>query len=128
MLVLIPTVQRIDWPEAGMTLDLVPLPESKDQEFVKQTMIEVRGHQGELKRMERDSVKYAELVGNHCIKGWTGVVVDPDSDEEAPCTPENINRLMAIDVAQLFVFNQIKGLSLHIKSEDEEAKKDSPPE
>ncbi|MDT8382995.1 MAG: hypothetical protein RRB22_01115 [Gammaproteobacteria bacterium] len=122
MLMLGAPPQKKDWPEAGISLDLLPLPEDKDQEFIAATMKEVRDDDGKLVNILRDTARYAQLVGNHCIKGWSGVV--DAKKKPLKCTEKNIDSFMLIDKASDFVFASVKGLSLHIVNEAEDAKKD----
>ncbi len=119
MLVLGGIKQRVKWPAAGIWLDLVPLPEDKDQAFVQETMTEVRDDDGKLINIQRDATKYAQLVGRYCIKDWGNVV--GDGGVEAHCTPENIDDFMLIGEAQEFVFGKVKGLALYRQQEIEDA-------
>jgi len=121
MLMLGAPAQKVEWPEAGISLNLIPLPEDKDQEFVKETQIEVRDDSGKLINIERDVAKYAQLVGNYCIKSWNGVV--DAKKKPLKSTSKNINDFMLIDMASNFVFGKVKGLSLLIAKETEAAKK-----
>jgi hypothetical protein len=122
MLMLGAPPQEAKWPEAGIALDLIPLPEDKDQEFVAATITEVRDDNDKLINIKRDTPRYAQLVGNYCIKGWRGVV--DAKKKPLKCTEKNINDFMLIDVAQAFVFSKVKGLALRVIKETEEAKND----
>lgn len=126
MLALNPPPQRCFWKGSGIYLDLIPLPEDVDQEFIANTTTHVM-KKGRIVRIERDSTKYAQLVGCYCIKRWGGVVgYDSNGDvpHEVECIDKNINEFMRIDVAQAFVFSKIKGLVLHMVKEIKKAKKD----
>ncbi|MBI3771469.1 MAG: hypothetical protein HY272_02000 [Gammaproteobacteria bacterium] len=120
MLMLGAPKQEVKWPEAGITLELIPLPEDVDQKLVRETVIEVRDDKGKLTDVKRDVTRYAQLVGKHCIKGWSGVV--NAEREPAACTPDAIDQFMLIDVAQTFVFGKVKGLALHLANEVDDAK------
>lgn len=120
MLVLGGRKQTAKWDEAGVELDLVPLTADKDQEFVEQTITEVRDGDGKLVTIRRDHARYAQLVGRHCIQGWRGVVDEAGNAVE--CTPESIDRFMLIDQAQAFVFSRVKGLAIHLAEEVEAGK------
>ncbi len=119
MLVLGGVKQRVEWSDAGVWLDLVPLPEDADQRYIEQTMTEVRDDDGKLTNIHRDTARYAQLVGRHCIKDWGGVV-DADGQPVA-CTPEAIDDLMRISQAQEFVFSRVKGLALYRRQEIDDA-------
>jgi len=122
MLMLGAPSQVAKWPQAGIELDLISLPEDKDQEFIAETTTEVRDEEGKLINIKRDIAKYGQLVGNYCIKGWRGVV--DRKKKPLRCTEKNINEFMLIGVAQDFVFGKIKGLSLIVIKESQAAKKD----
>lgn len=112
--------QRVHWDQAGIWLDLVPLTEDRDQAFIRDTLIEVRDDKGALTNVKRDTVRYAQLVGRHCIKDWGGVL---NADKQPlECTPEAIDQFMLIDPAQTFVFSRVKGLALHLADEVTAAK------
>lgn len=120
MLMLGAPKQQIAWNAAGITLELVPLTEDKDQEFIRATLTEIRDKDGKLINVQRDVPRYAQLVGCYCIKGWSGVV--NAAREPVPCMPEAIDQFMLIDVAQEFVFSRVKGLALHLAQEVADAK------
>ena len=122
MLVLGGVKQRVHWQEAGIWLDLVPLPDDVDQRLAQETMTEHRDDEGRLVRIERDATRYAQLVGRHCIKAWGGVV--DANGNEVPCSPEAIDEFMRIAPAQDFVFQRIKGLALYRAQELDKAGKD----
>lgn len=112
--------QQKHWPEAGITLNLIPLPSDVDQQFVRETLTEVRDDKGNLIDIKRDIPGYAQRVGRYCIKGWAGVV--NAEREPLPCTPEAIDQFMLIEPAQNYVFAQVKGLSLYVVHEVDAAK------
>ncbi len=125
MLILGAPKQEVKWVEAGVTLELIPMTEDIDQRFIRETLSEVRDDNGKLVDIKRDVVKYAQLVGRHCIKGWSGVVNAEGGP--IPCRPEAIDQFMVIDPAQAFVFSKVNGLALHIAKEVDEGKPDSEP-
>ena len=128
--------KKIDWPEAGIYLELVPLPEDKDAAFVRQctTTVDKGKKKGQTKF---DAVKYAELVGCHCIKGWGPYLDDEDETTQQnkgvvdidgtvlACTSEAITAFMQITPAQNFVFHHAKSLGLHMVKELGKPKQDS---
>lgn len=132
MFMLGPPIQTIQWTAAKIALDLIPLPEDVDRQYIKDTIKEIRDENGKVIDVERDVNRYAQLVGRHCIKGWSGLgeddpgVVDANKKPIA-CTPDAIDQFMLIGPAQNFVFEQVKSLALYLIEEKENAKKDSPP-
>lgn len=119
MLVLSDRVHTVPWPEAGVELQLVPLLEDVDQQLAEATT-ERRFEGGRLVDVRRDVSRYAQGVGRHCVKGWSGVL--DEAGEEVPCTPENVARAMLIRAFQDFVMLQVKSLSLHLAEEKAAAK------
>ena len=132
MFMLGPPVQAIEWTAAKIVLDLIPLPENVDRQFIKETLKEIRDEKGKVIDVERDINRYAQLVGRYCIKGWRGLdkegpgVVDANK-QPIECISDAIDEFMLIGPAQNFVFEKVKGLALHVIEEKEKAKKDSPP-
>lgn len=116
--------QTVKWHEAGMTLDLVPLPEDVDTKFIEETTTRILDDNGRLKDLKRDLDKYAEKVGLYCIKGWSGAVDgEGENAGEVPCNEENIKRFMKIGPAREYIFSKVKSLKIYLVSEAEEAKK-----
>ena len=123
MLVLGARIQEVKWQAADITLQLIPLASDVDQRFVEQTTHEVRDEEGKLVALKRDPAAYAKLVGRHCIKGWTGKVVDPEG-HPVEFSAEAIDEFMMIEPAQEFVFSRVKSLAMHLHEERAAAKKD----
>jgi len=111
-----------EWTAAGITLELEPLTEDFDQLFIEKTTERISNDAGHIVDVKKDVQRYAELVGNHCIKSWTGV--SDEHGESVPANEGNINRFMRISLAQQFVFSKIKLLQNHLAEEDAAAKKE----
>ena len=113
-----PTV--FEWKAAGIAITLVPLSTSKKEEFVKQT-ISQKEEDGKI-ISERNNREFARLVGQHCIKDWSGMC--DDKGNEVACNPESIEIAMQIEPFEEFVFQKIHSLEMFVKKEVAEAKKD----
>lgn len=122
MLILGAAKRTVAWKEAGITLDLVPLDEDVNNRLFEQTTQRVTNDAGQVVDVKRDTERYAQRVGQHCIQGWTGVGARDGSPVE--CTPEHIAQFMLIEPAQAFVFARVRGLELHLHQEVDAAKKD----
>lgn len=118
-LLLGPCVQSVVWKEANVTLDMVPLAEDVNERFVKETTKARRDEQDKIVGLDRDSARYAELVGQHCIKGWHGVV--DEKGKPVPFSEEAVARAMRIGPFQAFVFARVRGLELWLNKETEAA-------
>ncbi len=124
--------QTVKWKEAGIELDLVPLPRDVDQALIEATTERVLDDNGRLVDIKRDVRTYAQKVGRHCIKGWRGLpdkegergpgVIDPDGNA-VECTPEAVEQFMLIEPAEEFVFRKVKSLDIHLAAEVSAAKK-----
>ncbi|MDH4274620.1 MAG: hypothetical protein OEW08_06250 [Gammaproteobacteria bacterium] len=119
MLVLGAIKRTVKWLQAGMELDLSPLPEDVNERLLRETTFHEIDTDGKPK-VRRDVARYAQLVGRACIKGWQGAV-DPQGALVA-CTPEAIDQFMLIGPAQDFVFSQVRSLALYVDAEIADAK------
>ena len=115
-------VRTVEWEGANVTIDFIPLPSSVNNRFVRETTKEVfKG--SEFDRNDRDVEKYNRLVGQYCIKDWTGFVLEDGT--EAPCNDENIADVMDYGVFSDFIFAQVFSLDALLKQEVDAAKKES---
>lgn len=112
MLYLNRPAQRVEWPAAGISLDLVPLRTGDRQRFDAETTTWQHDEAGKPVRVVHDQLGYAQRVGRACIKGWSGVV--GTDGQPAACTPEAIDELMAIGPAADFVLLKVEGLGIHL--------------
>lgn len=108
-------VKTVAWPQAGITLQLAPLYRGDKQRFDAMTSTIDKDEQGRALRVVHDTLRYGQLVGRQCIKGWSGVV-DP-AGVPVPCTPEAIDHFMSIDPAADFVILQVESLAIHLAEE-----------
>lgn len=122
MLMLGARKRRVEWKEAGVTLTLLPLGETRDQELAEATTERVMDDNGQLKDLKRDVPEYVRLIGRECIADWDGVC--GDDGEPVACTPERIDEFMQIQPARDFVLRKVRGLDLYLGREVEAAKKD----
>ena len=111
------------WAAAGITLELLPLTEDVDAELVAETTV-YSTEEGQ-PRVKRDTAAYAQGIGRHCIKGWTGVV--DEKGKPVLCIPAAIDEFMLIEPAQDFVISKVKGLELHLAEQVGEGKNVSEP-
>ena len=119
MLVLDAIVRECEWKAAGITLGISPLPENVDQRFIQETTKQFTDAAGRVIRAERDTATYAQKVGNHCIKSWTGVV--NNQGDPVTLTPEAVDQFMLIEPAQQFVFARVKSLKMYLYEETQAA-------
>ena len=116
-------VQTTDvWREAGIEVDLIPLDDDVDRRLLEETTREVRDENGRLIDVRRDVVRYNQLVGRHCIKGWRRVV--DAAGKPVECTPKAIDEFMTIEPAARRYVAMVKDLRLRVRDEVEQAKKD----
>jgi hypothetical protein len=115
------TPKTIEWKEAGITVDIKPLTTDFNDKFIRETTKQ-EFKEGEVKDFKRDMIKYAELVGVHCVKGWSGVMLKDGS--EAEFNAENVKLAMKNTDFENFVFKQALALTNVIKQEVDNAKKD----
>ncbi len=115
---------KTKWEEADIVFTLKPLLEDMDSLFREQsTEREVKNDR--IVDIKVDQDKYAELVGLHCIKQWTGVV--DEREQPAECNDVNIARLMKVGKARDFIMGKVKALQMHVVKEEAQAKEGSPP-
>lgn len=106
----------VSWPEAGVTLTLLPLTVSQRQKLADEATEMLEPAKGRAPAKTKFNAKrYQDLVAEHCIHGWEGVV-DAD-DKPVACTAETQRQFMEIEAANIFVFTQVQGLGLHLVKE-----------
>lgn len=104
------------WPDAGITLTLLPLTVSHRQKLADEATETLEPANGRVPAKTKFNAKrYQDLVAEHCIHGWEGVV-DADG-KPVPCTAETRCQFMEIEAANIFVFMQVQGLGLHLVKE-----------
>lgn len=106
-------------PDSDIELLLAPLTSDVDQSAYAAAQIELASPAPAVApRTKVDHTRYAQLRGRACIKDWRGVMLEaPDGSlQPAPCTPETIDELMRIDIAQRVVIERIYALNL-VKTE-----------
>lgn len=111
------------WQAANIKLLLSPLTPERKQELVEATTEYVRDKDDNIVDIKRDVATYARLVGEECIHGWEGVVVEVAEDqlEALEFDKRRIGEFMAIGPAQAFVFGEVEGLGIHIVAETQAA-------
>lgn len=107
------------WKEAGVSLLMSPLTPEKDREFVDATTTYVRDDDGRVTDVKRDVREYNRLVGRECVHDWKGVVheVAENTCEPLDFSPEALDAFMTLEPASNYVFNEAKGLGMHLVRE-----------
>ena len=110
----------VTWDAGGIDLLLSPLTEDRNADFVRECVLLIDGPDGE-PRLERDSARYARMVGAECIHDWRRVL--GTDGNPVPHSAERAGELMLIRPAQAFIIEQVRGLSLWLAQEAGAAKK-----
>lgn len=113
--------RTVVWEQANATIDIIPLTSEMDMKFTRDTTKEIFNDR-QFKRNEQDTNEYMRLVGQYCIKGWTGIYLQQGS--EADCTSENIAKAMRLEAVQNFVLNKVLDLNIVLGEEVVKAKKE----
>lgn len=113
--------RTVIWEQADVTMDIIPLTTDVDMRFVRDSTKEVFDGE-QFKKLDRDVVAYNRMIGQHCIKAWSGVYLD--NDTQAECTAENIAKVMRIQSVENFVLGKVFGLEVVLRKEVDKAKKE----
>lgn len=120
MLRLAITEHEVEWPEAGVTLRMVPLTSSVRTRLLDETTVRKADNKGGYADVRRDADAFARAVGLHCIKGWSGVV--DEQGNEVAFSREACERFMDIELARDFVLEQARSIDRFLYEERDAAK------
>lgn len=113
----------VPWPEAGARLLLSPLALPLRKKLIAEATVQEpdpADAKGKKLRQRVDMEKFDELVAQHCVHGWEGIVSQNGEDgaiEPLPYSKDAAPALMRIEPANVFIYTKIQGLDLYLVKE-----------